>query len=49
MPLPQRHKRAKTNFQKALEVDPTNLFARQGEAWLEAGLLEDASRRGTLN
>lgn len=30
---------AKANFQKAIEADPTNLFARQGEAWLEAGLL----------
>jgi tetratricopeptide (TPR) repeat protein len=31
---------AKANFGKALEADPTNLFARQGEAWLEAGLLK---------
>jgi tetratricopeptide (TPR) repeat protein len=31
---------SKAVFQKALEADPTNLFARQGEAWLEAGLLK---------
>jgi tetratricopeptide (TPR) repeat protein len=31
---------AKANFQKALEADPANLFALQGEAWLEAGLLK---------
>jgi tetratricopeptide (TPR) repeat protein len=31
---------AKATFQKALEADPTNLFARQAEAWLEAGLLK---------
>jgi tetratricopeptide (TPR) repeat protein len=31
---------AKANFQKAIDADPSNLFARQGEAWLEAGLLK---------
>jgi len=31
---------ARANFEKALDADPTNLFARQGEAWLEAGLLK---------
>jgi len=36
----QDTKGAKVNFGKALEADPTNLFARQGEAWLEAGLLK---------
>jgi tetratricopeptide (TPR) repeat protein len=39
----QDTKGAKANFEKALEADPTNLFARQGEAWLEAGLLKALS------